>query len=91
MAARKAARKREDRWVEDPELGTLLELEPIEVEGSVSRANAIELDPIDIVGSRSADVEPFDGGVRMPDGSESAPRVRRESGVSTMLPEWIPP
>lgn len=91
MAARKAARKREDRWVEDPELGTLLELEPIEVEGSVSRANAIELDPIDIVGSRSADVEPFDGGVRMPDGSESAPRVRRESGVSTMLPEWVPP
>lgn len=87
MAVRKNQRKREDRWVEDPELGAMLELEPIDIEGSVSRANAIELDPIDIQGSRSANVEPFaeeDGFV--PGGQ--APR--RADGVSTMLPEWVP-
>ena len=72
-------------------LNPITELDPIDIEGSVSRANAIELEPIDIVGSRSADVEPFDGGVRMPDGSESARRVRRDDGVSTMLPDWVPP
>ena len=87
MTAPKNARK---LTTEDEDFGMITELDPIEVQGSVSRANAIELEPIDIVGSRSADVEPFDGGVRMPDGGESARRVRRDDGVSTMLPEWVP-
>lgn len=84
-------RKSRDRYVEDEELGVVTELEPIEIEGSLSRANAIELDPIEIVGDPNADVEPFAGGVRMPDGSESVAPVRRDDGVSTMLPDWVPP
>lgn len=87
MTAPKNTRK---LTTEDEDFGMITELDPIEVQGSVSRANAIDLEPIDIVGSRSADVEPFDGGVRMPDGRESARRVRRDDGVSTMLPEWVP-
>lgn len=87
MAVRKAQRKREDQWVEDPDLGPLLELEPIDIEGSVSRANAIELDPIDIQGSRSADVQPFAADEGFVPGAD---RRRRDDGVSTMLPEWVP-
>lgn len=88
MATRKAARKRSDQWVEDPEYGTLLELEPIDVEGSVSRANAIELEPIDIQGSRSADVQPFTADEGFVPGAQPPPR--RADGVSTMLPDFVP-
>ena len=83
-------RKRQDRYVDDPELGAIMELEPIEIEGSVSRANTTELDPIDIQGSRSADVQPYSAEearqIPMP-----ARGPRRADGVSTMLPEWVPP
>lgn len=84
MAVRKNQRKRQDRWVEDPDLGSVLELEPIDIQGSVSR-EVIDVPAIDIQGSRSADVEPF--------AFEDVPgaQVRREDGVSTMLPEWVPP
>jgi hypothetical protein len=84
---RKDQRKRADQWAEDPDLGTIMELEPIEVEGSVSRANAIELDPIDVQGSRSANVQPFAERDGFVPGSDAR---RRPDGVSTMLPEWVP-
>ena len=88
MTVRKDQRKRADQWVEDPDLGAIMELEPIEVEGSVSRANAIELDPIDVQGSRSANVQPFAERDGFVPGSDVR---RRPDGVSTMLPEWVPP
>lgn len=87
MTVRKDQRKRADQWVEDPDLGAIMELEPIEVEGSVSRANAIELDPIDVQGSRSANVQPFAERDGFVPGSDVR---RRPDGVSTMLPEWVP-
>lgn len=51
------------------------------------RRPVTELEPIDIQGSRSADVEPFEPAF-VP--GAQAP-VRRADGVSTMLPDWVPP
>ena len=61
------------------------------------RRPVTEIDPIDIQGSRSADVEPFnmedfpkfsDEPAFVPGAQAPA---RRADGVSTMLPEWVPP
>ena len=61
------------------------------------RRPVTELEPIDIQGSRSADVEPFDMDA-LPKFSDEPAFVpgaqepaRRADGVSTMLPEWVPP
>ena len=61
------------------------------------RRPVTELEPIDIQGSRSADVEPFDMDA-LPKFSDEPAFVpgaqepaRRADGVSTMLPDWVPP
>ena len=61
------------------------------------RRPVTELEPIDIQGSRSADVEPFDMEALPKFADEPAfvpgaqEPARRADGVSTMLPDWVPP
>jgi len=61
------------------------------------RRPVTEIDPIDIQGSRSADVEPFNMEDFPKFSNEPAfvpgaqAPARRADGVSTMLPEWVPP
>lgn len=61
------------------------------------RRPVTELEPIDIQGSRSADVAPFDMEALPKFADEPAfvpgaqAPVRRADGVSTMLPDWVPP
>ena len=61
------------------------------------RRPVTELEPIDIQGSRSADVAPFDMEALPKFADEPAfvpgaqEPARRADGVSTMLPDWVPP
>jgi len=99
MRQPKAARKLTTRDASGA--NPVIELDAIDITGNAANADyvpenelhlwdAVELPVQEIQGSRSANVQPFDGGVRMPSGVESDRRVRREDGVSTMLPEWVP-